>query len=77
MGKQIERRRSELAKQVMEVTDKTTLDGIEHALLGAPPMGFTEKDIRDLEGQLARIERGEESTYSWAEVKKRLARKPK
>lgn len=73
MGK-LQDKRIELAKLVLDTTDKTRLEAVEIALLGVPPAEISEADLKDLERQVARIDRGEEKLHSWSEVKKRLAK---
>ncbi len=73
MGK-LQDKRIELAKRVLDTTDKTRLDAVEIALLGVPPTELSEADIKDLERQVARIDQGEEKLHSWSDVKKRMAK---
>lgn len=71
MGK-LQDKKLELAQMLLAEMDKTTLEMVEHALLGAPPLSMTEADIKDLQRQVARIDRGEEKLHSWEDVKARL-----
>jgi hypothetical protein len=66
-------KRIELAKQVLETTDKHTLDAVEDALRGT--LRFSKAEVVGFESILERIEKGEEPTRSWAEVKKGLAKR--
>lgn len=74
MGKQADKK-VELAQLLLAETNKTTLELVEHALMGVPPLSMSEAEIVDLERQAERIKRGEEKTYTWEEVKKRLKSK--
>ena len=65
-------KRIALAKQVLETTDAGKLEALEEVLRGA--VDFSAAQIAGFEAQLERIERGEERTSSWAEVKKRVAK---
>lgn len=76
MGK-LQDKRIELAKLVLETTDKTRLDAVEIALLGAPPASFTAEEIRAMEEAADRAERGDDPTFSWSEVKRSALRKSK
>ncbi|HQV52445.1 MAG: hypothetical protein IPI00_09725 [Flavobacteriales bacterium] len=71
MGK-LQDKKVELAQLLLAETDPKTLELVEHALLGVPPLHFTESEIKDLEKQVARINSGEEKLHSWSDVKKRL-----
>lgn len=63
-------KRITIAKQVLETTDLGKLEAIEDVLRGTVALSAAE--ITELEVQLARIDRGEEATSTWAEVKARL-----
>lgn len=63
-------KRINIAKQVIETTDLGKLEAIEDVLRGT--VDFSDAEILELEEQLARIDRGEEATSKWAEVKERL-----
>ena len=65
-------KRIALAKQVLETTDAGKLEALEEVLRGA--VDCSAAQIAGFEAQLERIERGEEHTSSWAEVKKRVAK---
>ncbi len=66
-------KRIALAKQVLETTDAGKLEALEEVLRGS--VDFSPEQIAEFEAQLARIERGEEPTSSWSDVKKRLLKK--
>jgi hypothetical protein len=66
-------KRIELAKQVLDTTDPGKLEALEDVLRGS--VEFTPEQIAEFEEQLARIERGEEPTSSWSDVKKRILKK--
>lgn len=66
-------KRIELAKQVLVTTDKHTLEAVEDALRGT--LRFSKAEVAGFEAILERIEKGEEPTRSWAEVKKDLAKR--
>lgn len=65
-------KRIALAKQVLETTDAGRLEALEDVLRGA--VDFSAAQIAGFKEQLGRIERGEERTSSWTEVKKRVAK---
>ncbi|MCC6542744.1 MAG: hypothetical protein IT225_11040 [Flavobacteriales bacterium] len=71
MGK-LQDKKLELAQMLLAEMDKTTLEMVEHAPLGAPPLSMSEADIKDLQRQVARIDRGEEKLHNWEDVKARL-----
>ena len=71
MGK-LQDKKVELAQLLLAETDLKTLELVEHALLGAPPLHFTESEIKDLERQVERLDNGEEKRHAWSDVKKRL-----
>ncbi|MEZ4789634.1 MAG: hypothetical protein R2811_06405 [Flavobacteriales bacterium] len=74
MGK-LQDKRIELAKLILETTDKTRLEAVEIALLGTPPVSFTAQEIRAMEELADRAERGEDPTFSWSEVKRSALRR--
>ena len=74
MGKQQDKR-IELAKQILDTTDKATLDAVEIALVGLAPIKFTKKEISEMEKQVDRVLKGEERSYTWAEVKRSAIRR--
>ena len=73
MGKQQDKR-IELAKRILDTTDKATLDAVEIALFGPAPIKFTKKEIEEMEEQVDRIRNGDDRSYTWAEVKRSAIR---
>lgn len=63
-------KRIAIAKQVLETTDLAKLEAVEEVLRGR--IEFSPAEIAEFETQLELIDRGEELTVSWAEVKKKL-----
>lgn len=74
MGKQQDKR-IELAKRVLDTTDKATLDAVEIALIGPAPIKFTKKEIEEMEEQVDRIKNGDDRSFTWAEVKRSAIRR--
>lgn len=74
MGKQADKR-IDLARRVLETTDKTVLDAIEIALLGRAPARFTRKELAEMEAIADRVERGDEKGRSWPAVKREALRR--
>ena len=52
--------------------DLAKLEAVEEVLLGR--IEFSPAEIAEFEMQLERIDRGEEKTSSWSEVKKRITK---
>lgn len=74
MGK-LQDKRIELARMVLDTTDKDRLMAVEIALLGMPPLEFSAKELEAMEAEADRAEKGEDRTYTWAEVKRSALRK--
>jgi hypothetical protein len=63
-------KRIELARRVLETTDKRTLDAVEDALHGT--LHFSKSEVVEFEAILERLEKGEEKARTWEAVKKDL-----